>query len=71
MTQENEGLKEKVKDGSSIKKQLEAARLKQENEQLRRFVESISQELLHDCGDKGGTAIQKTSSGNAAMPLEN
>jgi FtsZ-binding cell division protein ZapB len=53
LTQENEGLKEKVKDGSSIKKQLEAARLKQENEQLRRFVESISQELLHDLRGQG------------------
>lgn len=35
LTQENEGLKEKVKDDGSIKKQLEAAKLKQENEQLR------------------------------------
>lgn len=41
-------LKEKVKDGSSIKKQLEAARLKQENEQLLRFVETIPPELFHD-----------------------
>ena len=46
LTQENEGLKEKVRDKSGIKKQLEAAKLKQENEQLRRFVESIPQELL-------------------------
>lgn len=53
LMQENEGLKEKVKDGSSIKKQLEAARLKQENEQLRRFVESIPQELLHDLRQQG------------------
>ena len=53
LTQENEGLKEKVKEGSSIKKQLEAARLKQENEQLRRFVQSIPQELLHDLRGQG------------------
>ena len=48
LTQENAGLKEKVKDDSSIQKQLEAAKLKQENEQLRRFVESIPPELRHD-----------------------
>ena len=53
LTQENEGLKEKVMDGSSIKKQLEAARLKQENEQLRRFVESIPPELLHNLREQG------------------
>ena len=46
LTQENEGLKEKVRDKSGIKKQLEAAKLKQENEQLRRFVQSIPPELL-------------------------
>ena len=46
LTQENEGLKEKVRDESGIKKQLEAAKLKQENEQLRRFVQSIPPELL-------------------------
>ena len=59
LTQENEGLKEKVKDGSSIKKQLEAARLKQENEQLRRFVESIPQELLHDLRGQGWDSHSK------------
>ncbi len=48
LTQENAGLKEKVKDDSSIKKQLEAAKLKQENEQLRRFVDSIPPELRRD-----------------------
>ena len=46
LTQENEGLKEKVRDESGIKKQLEAAKLKQENEQLRRFVQNIPPELL-------------------------
>ena len=45
LTQENEGLKEKVKDEGSIKKQLEAAKLKQENEQLRRFVQRIPPEV--------------------------
>lgn len=59
LTQENEGLKEKVKDGRSIKKQLEAARLKQENEQLRRFVESIPQELLHDLRGQGRDSHSK------------
>ena len=59
LTQVNEGLKEKVKDGSSIKKQLEAARLKQENEQLRRFVESIPQELLHDLRGQGRDSHSK------------
>ena len=59
LTQENEGLKEKVKDGSIIKKQLEAARLKQENEQLRRFVESIPQELLHDLRGQGRDSHSK------------
>ncbi|WP_302779331.1 MobV family relaxase [Anaerotruncus colihominis] len=59
LTQENEGLKEKVKDGSSIKKQLEAARLKQENEQLRRFVESIPQELLYDLRGQGRDSHSK------------
>ncbi len=48
LTQENAGLKEKVKDDGSIKKQLEIAKLKQENEQLRRFVESIPPELRRD-----------------------
>ena len=46
LMQENEGLKEKVRDGDGIKKQLEAAKLKQENEQLRRFVQNIPPELL-------------------------
>ena len=46
LTQENEGLKETVRDKSGLKKQLEAAKLKQENEQLRRFVQSIPPELL-------------------------
>lgn len=59
LTQENEGLKEKVKDGSGIKKQLETARLKQENEQLRRFVESIPQELLHDLRIQGRDSHSK------------
>ena len=48
LTQENTGLKEKVKDDSSIKKQLEAAKLKQENEQLRQFISKISPELRRE-----------------------
>ncbi|ALP94865.1 MobV family relaxase [Intestinimonas butyriciproducens] len=53
LTQENAGLKEKLKDENSIKKQLEAARLKNENEQLRRFVECIPPELLRDLRERG------------------
>ncbi len=45
LTQENAGLKEKVRDDSSIKKQLEAAKLKQENEQLRALVAKIPPEI--------------------------
>lgn len=48
LTQENEGLKEKVKDESSVKKQLEAAKLKQENEQLRQFISKIPPELRQE-----------------------
>lgn len=48
LTQENEGLKEKAKDESSIKKQLEAAKLKQENEQLRQFISKIPPELRRE-----------------------
>ena len=48
LTQENEGLKEKVKDESSIKKQLEAAKLKQENEQLRQFIQKIPPEVRRE-----------------------
>ncbi|MEA4845750.1 MAG: MobV family relaxase [Clostridiaceae bacterium] len=53
LMQENTGLKEKVRDETSIKKQLETARLQQENEQLRRFVQSIPPELLHDLRERG------------------
>lgn len=45
LTQENAGLKEKFKDENSIKKQLETAKLKQENEQLRQFVSKIPPEI--------------------------
>jgi hypothetical protein len=48
LTQENTSLKKEVADEKSIQKQLEAARLKQENEQLRRFVDSIPQELIKE-----------------------
>ena len=48
LTQENEGLKEKVKDEGSIKKQLEAAKLKQENEQLRQFINKIPPEIRRE-----------------------
>lgn len=48
LTQENTSLKKEVADEKSIQKQLKAARLKQENEQLRRFVDSIPQELIKE-----------------------
>ncbi len=48
LTQENTSLKKEVADEKSIQKQLEAARLKQENVQLRRFVDSIPQELIKE-----------------------
>ena len=48
LTQENEGLKEKVKDENSVKRQLEAAKLKQENEQLRQFINKIPPEVRRE-----------------------
>ena len=42
LTQENEGLKEKVNSEKSIQKQMEVLTLKKENERLRRFVDSIT-----------------------------
>ena len=45
LTQENAGLKEKVRDEKSIQKQMEVLTLKKENERLRRFVNSIPPEI--------------------------
>ena len=45
LTQENEGLKEKVRDETSIQKRMEVLTLKKENERLRRFVQSIHPEV--------------------------
>lgn len=45
LTQENVGLKEKVADQNSIRKTLEAAQLKRENEQLRALVAKIPPEV--------------------------
>ena len=45
LTQENKGLREKVRDATSIEKQLAVMQLKKENEQLRRFVNGIPPEL--------------------------
>lgn len=45
LTQENAGLKEKVRDEKSIQKQMEVLTLKKENERLRRFVNSIPPEV--------------------------
>ena len=46
LTQENKGSKEKVNDGNSIKQKMEVIALKQENETLRCFVDSISPEVM-------------------------
>ncbi len=48
LTQENAGLKEKVADQASVHKMLEAARLKQENEQLRALVAKIPPEVRRE-----------------------
>ena len=45
LTQVNMGLKQKVNDEKSIQKRVEVLELKKENERLRRFVESIPQEI--------------------------
>lgn len=48
LTQENAGLKEKVADQASVRKKLEAAQLKQENEQLRALVAKIPPEVRRE-----------------------
>ncbi len=45
LTQENEGLREKVRDETSIQKRMEVLTLKKENERLRRFVQNIPPEI--------------------------
>ncbi len=45
LTQENEGLKEKANSEKSVQKQMEVLTLKNENERLRRFVDSIPPEV--------------------------
>ena len=45
LTQENEGLKEKANSEKSVQKQMEVLTLKNENERLRRFVDSIPLEV--------------------------
>ena len=45
LTQEYRGLKEKVNSEKSIHKQMEVLALQKENEQLRRFVQSIPPEV--------------------------
>lgn len=45
LTQENTGLKKKVRDATGIERQLEILQLKKENEQLRRFMQRIPPEL--------------------------
>lgn len=53
LTQENTELKDKADDRPRIKTQLEAARLKNENEQLRGLLERIPPELLRDLQERG------------------
>ena len=45
LTQENKGLKEKANSEKSVQKQIEVLTLKNENERLRRFVDSIPPEV--------------------------
>lgn len=45
LTQENEGLKEKANSEKSVQKLMEVLTLKNENERLRRFVDSILPEV--------------------------
>ena len=45
LTQENDALKEKVKAQNSLKRQLESAKRKQENERLWQFVQRIPPEV--------------------------
>ena len=45
LTQENKGLRKQVNSEKSIQKQMEVLMLKKENEQLRRFVNSIPPEI--------------------------
>lgn len=66
LTQENEGLKEKVNSEKSIQKQMEVLMLKKENEQLRRFVQLIPPEVrqaLKEQQQASGGA--KTASGKS------
>lgn len=53
LTQENASLKEKAENRPRIKTQLEAARLKNENEQLRGLLERIPPELRCDLQERG------------------
>lgn len=48
LTQENTSLKEEVNSAKSVHKQLEAAKLKQENEQLQRFISNIPANMMRE-----------------------
>lgn len=48
LTQENTSLKKEVNSEKSIKSKLEAAKLRQENEQLRSFVNNIPDEIMNE-----------------------
>ena len=49
LTQENISLKKEVDNSKiSAKKQLEAGKLQQENEQFRQFLENIPQDIMRD-----------------------
>ena len=60
LTQENTSLKKEV-DASkvSVKKQLEAGRLRQENEQLQRFIDNIPSDLMRDIQSQQRPSPQK------------
>lgn len=48
LTQENTSLKEEVNSVKSVQKQLEAAKLKQKNEQLQRFIANIPSDMMRE-----------------------
>ena len=62
LTQENMGLKQKVNDEKSIQKRVEVLELKKENERLRRFVESIPQEIRQRFKSGRGSSLPKLPS---------
>ena len=58
--QENTAYKKEINDSKvSVKKQLEVGKLKQENEQLQRFVDSIPQDMMNEIKSQQRHSPQK------------